>query len=273
MSHGPGGARGALWLVLVPLALVAGSPFIGFALNAFSFRWFFPQLLPATWSVDAWRRLFSWRSPVPQILFNSIVLAAGVTLISLVVGLPAARAIGLHRFRGRRIMEFVVLSPAMVPPLAVAMGLTVIFLRVGLAGTLFGVGLVHLVPVLPYVVLTLAGVFANYTMAFEDQARTLGAGPVRVFLRISLPALLPGIVVAGLFAFLISWSQYILTMLIGEGRVITLPVLLFSVIPGGDNAAIAVQSLLFVAPSLLMLAVTSRFLTGTSGAARGLGRL
>jgi putative spermidine/putrescine transport system permease protein len=253
--------------------VVVASPFVGFALNAFSFRWFFPQLLPATWSVDAWRRLFSPRSQVPAALMNSIVLAVGVTFVSLVVGFPAARAIGMHRFRGRSVVEFVVLSPTMVPALAVGMGLAVTFLRLGLGGTLVGVGLVHLVPVLPYVVLSLTGIFANYTTAFEDQARTLGAGPVRVFLRITLPAVLPGIVVAGLFAFLISWSQYILTMLIGGGRVITLPVLLFSAIPGGDNAAIAVQSLLFIAPSIIMLAVTSRFLTGRSGAARGLGRL
>ncbi|MBK9745686.1 MAG: hypothetical protein IPO91_02800 [Chloroflexi bacterium] len=88
---------------------------------------------------------------------------------------------------------------------------------------------------------------------------------------VTLPLIRPGIVVAGLFAFLISWSQYLLTLLIGSGRVITLPILLFSSAAGGNNTAIAVQALLFTAPALLLLIVTNRLLT--SGAAAGLGRL
>ena len=160
-----------------------------------------------------------------------------------------------------------------MPPLAVGMGLSINFLRLGLGGTLLGVGLVHLVPVMPYVVLTLAGVFANYNPAYEEQARTLGAGPWAVFWHITLPAIFPGIVVASLFAFLISWSQYILTFLIGGGRVIALPVLLFSSVPGGDNANIAAQSLLFIGPALLILLLTSRYLSGENAAVQGFGRL
>ena len=258
-------------LGMLGLALVL--PFIAFALNAFSRQWFYPQLVPKTWSLEAWQRVFSSRSQVPEALLNSTVIAAGVTLASVVIGLPAARALGLVQFRGKRIVELLIFAPTMVSPLAVGMGLSVNFLRLGLGGTLLGVGLVHLVPVMPYVVLTLAGVFANYNPEYEEQARTLGAGPWAVFWRIILPAIFPGIVVAGLFAFLISWSQYVLTLLIGGGRIITLPVLLFSIVSGGDNASIAAQSLLFVGPALLILLLTSRYLSGESAAVQGFGRL
>ena len=78
--------------------------------------------------------------------------------------------------------------------------------------------------------------------------------------------------VAGLFAFLVSWSQYVLTLLIGGGQVVTLPVLLFSSVPGGDSASIAAQSLLFVGPGLLILLVTSRYLSGEDTALQGFGR-
>jgi len=261
------------WSVLALFAAAVLAPFVGFAFNALSFRWFFPQLVPIEWSLRAWRRIISSTSDVPRALVTSVGIALSVSLVSVAVGFPAARAIGLHRFRGKRAVEFAVLSPIIVPPLAVGMGLSVIFLRLGLGGTVVGVAIVHLVPVLPYVILTLTGIFANYTTAFEDQARTLGANRVRVFFRITLPAVFPGLVVASLFAFLISWSQYVLTILIGGGRVITMPVLLFSLVPGGDNAAIAVQSLLFVAPSLIILTLTSRFLGGESSAVRGLGRI
>jgi putative spermidine/putrescine transport system permease protein len=80
---------------------------------------------------------------------------------------------------------------------------------------------VHLIPAAPYAVLILAGAFANYDADYEAQARTLGAGPLRVLWYVTLPALAPSLVVAGLFAFLISWSQYVLTLLIGGGQVLS----------------------------------------------------
>jgi putative spermidine/putrescine transport system permease protein len=72
-----------------------------------------------------------------------------------------------------------------------------------------------------------------------------------------------------MFAFIISWEQYLLTLLIGSGQVITLPVLLFSFAVGGNNATTAALCLLFVAPSILILLFTSRYLTGESAVLRG----
>jgi putative spermidine/putrescine transport system permease protein len=258
---------------LIVLGLALALPFVAFALNAFSRQWFYPQLVPDTWSLSAWKRIFSARSRVPLALFNSAVTAVGVTALSIVIGLPASRALGTHRFRGKRILEFLIFLPTMVPPITVGMGLSVTFLRLGLGGSLLGVGLAHLVPVMPYVVLTLAGVFANYSPAHEEQARTLGAGPLAILWYITLPAIFPGLVVAGLFAFLISWSQYVLTLLVGRGQIIALPVLLFSSIPGGDSANIAAQSLLFIGPAILILLLTSRYLSGKQAAVQGFGRL
>ncbi len=258
-------------LLLLLMGLVIVLPLVSFLLNAFARQWFFPQFIPLTWTLDAWQRLFSIRSDFWTALSNSLLIAVTVTTVSLVIGLPAARVMGLHHFRGKRLLEFFILLPTVVPPLAVSMGLTVNFLRWGLAGNWIGVSIVHLVPVLPYVILTLAGIFSNYNIDYEAQARSLGASPLAVFRLITLPAIFPGLVVAALFAFLISWSQYILTLLVGSGRVITLPLLLFSSASGGNNAVIAAQALLFIVPTLIILLLTSRFLSGSG--ITGLGRL
>ena len=140
------------------------------------------------------------------------------------------------------------------------MGLNILFLRLGLAGSVFGVVLSHLVPTLPYTIFTLSGVFARYDENFEYQALVLGANPVRIFFSVTLRLVLPGLVIAGLFAFLISWSQYLLTLLIGGGQVLTLPMLLFSAVSGGNPATIAALSLLFVTPPVLVIAATARYL-------------
>ena len=266
-------ARTLHYCAVLLLTFLLLTPLIAFLFNAFSFRWFYPQLFPNELSMRAWESIFAPNSKVPEALMNSTILAVGVTLSSVIIGLPAARALGLYSFRGKRVVEFLIISPTIVPGIAVAMGLNINFIRWGLSGTLLGVGLVHLVPVMPYVVLTLSGVFSNYDPEFEQQARSLGAGALATFWHVTLPAVFPGIVVASLFAYLISWSQYILTFLIGAGQVVTMPVLLFSTASGTNNALIAAMSLVFVAPSILILILTARYLSGKSSALGGFGQI
>ncbi len=274
----PGQARKRLLRALhygavILLIFLLLTPLLAFLFNAFSFRWFYPQLFPNELSMRAWESTFAANSKVPEALLTSTILAVGVTLSSVIIGLPAARAMGLYAFRGKRVIEFLIISPTIVPGIAVAMGLNINFIRWGLSGNLLGVGLVHLVPVMPYVVLVLSGVFANYNPEFEQQARSLGAGTLATFWYVTLPAVFPGIVVASLFAYLISWSQYILTFLVGAGQVITMPVLLFSIASGTNNALTAAMSLVFVAPSILILILTARYLSGKSSAIGGFGQI
>ena len=151
------------------------------------------------------------------------------------------------------------------------MGIHIVFIRYGLADTMIGVIVVHLIPTTPYTVMVMASVFANYDPEYEEQARTLGADSLRTFTNVTLPAILPGLLVAGMFAFIISWGQYILTLLIGGGRVITLPLLLFSFASSGDNPLTAALSVLYLAPTIVILFITARFLTGEGAAMGGFG--
>jgi putative spermidine/putrescine transport system permease protein len=194
-------------------------------------------------------------------------------LLSILIGIPAGRAMGLYRFRGKTLVEFLILAPTIVPVIAVAMGIHVAFIKYGLADTLLGVILVHLIPVTPYMVMIMSSVFANYDPEYEEQARTLGAGPIRTFVHVTFPAILPGVIVGGLFSFIISWSQYVLTLLIGGGRVITLPLLVFSFAGSGDNPITAALSMVFIAPAVIFLIVTSRYLTGENAAIGGFGKI
>jgi putative spermidine/putrescine transport system permease protein len=144
------------------------------------------------------------------------------------------------------------------------MGLHLWFIRLGLAETFAGVVGVHLTFCLPYAIFVLWGVFTNYNPDFEDQARSLGASQHTVTLRVMLPMILPGVIVAALFAFLLSWSQYLSTLIIGGGRLITLPVLLFALMGSGDRPVAAAVSLVFVAPALVALLFSARYLGARS---------
>jgi putative spermidine/putrescine transport system permease protein len=269
--HLPISSSPHLLVFFILLGVIA--PIVPLLIWSAAHRWLFPAVLPTEWSWRAWAYVFSGSSQVGKALVNSTVVALAVTLLSVVIGLPAGRALGLYEFRGKTAVLILILAPTLMPVIAIAMGIHVAFLRLGLADSLPGVILVHLVPVVPYVALILSGVFAGYNVEYEGQARTLGARPYQVLRHVTLPTIWPGLMVAALFAFLISWSQYLLTLLIGGGQVITLPVLLFAFATSGDNAITAALSLVFIAPALLLFAFTARYLVGRDTAVGSLGKI
>jgi putative spermidine/putrescine transport system permease protein len=138
------------------------------------------------------------------------------------------------------------------------MGLHLWFVRLGLAETFVGVVLIHLTFCAPYTIMVMWGVFCDYNPEFEDQARSLGASVPQVMLFVMVPMVLPGITVAVLFSFLLSWSQYLSTLIIGGGKLLTLPILLFALMDSGDRPVAAAVSLVFVVPAFLVLLASAQ---------------
>ena len=258
------GALLITWLVL---------PLLPLAIWSFAKGWFFPDLLPKRWSMRAWEYAFSDTSGVIDSLGLTIGISLTATLLSILVGVPAGRALGMYKFRGKTLVELLILAPMIVPGIAVVLGIHSVFISLGLNNTVSGVILVHLIPTLPYMILVMAGIFSNYDAAFEAQARSLGASPIKTFWYVTLPAIMPGIIVGGLFAFLVSWSQYILTLLIGGGRVVTLPLLLFNFATSGRNDITGAIGMIYILPGIIILLLTARHLSGRSGAVGGFGQL
>lgn len=260
---------------IILLGIVVGVllPLIPQLIWSVTHRWYFPALLPSEFSARAWSYVANPNSKIIKAFMNSLVIGLSVTVIGILIGVPAGRALGMYKFRGKGLVELIILAPTIVPPLAVTMGIQVLFIRMGLADRIIGVILVHLIPTLPYMIISLSGVFANYDPEFEEQARSLGAGMFKTFFLITLPAVFPGIVTGSMFAFLISWSQYILTMLVGGGRVLTLPVLLFAFAGSGDNAVTSALSIIFVLPAIVILFLTSKYLSGKSSGMGGFGSI
>lgn len=244
------------------VALLVALPFVPIVLWAFAGEWRFPDLLPTEWSLRGWEYVIGGGSRTPEAVFNSLVIGVTATGTAVAVGLPAGMALGGYEFRLKGVIIFLVLLPILVPPLASTMGIHLTFIRLGLADTVFGVFLVHLIPTVPYTAIILASVFADMSGEMEEAARTLGASPWQTFRHVTLPRAMPGIAVAALFAFLVSWSQYVLTVLIGGGSVITLPMLLFSAASGGDPVITAVLSVIFALPALVALIAALRYLKG-----------
>ena len=256
--------RGWPWaLAASGIVAVLLLPFVPLVLASFADGYFHPQVLPERWSVRAWSLVLAPGSGTWAALRDTVVIALAVTMVSFVLAVPAGRVLGTRSFRGKGAVELILLAPVLVPTIAVAIGVHVVFIRLGLDGGVAGVVLVHLIPAMPYVTLLSAGVFANLDVELESQARSLGASWWQVLLHVTAPMVAPGLAVAALFGFLVSWGQYALTLVIGGGQVVTLPILLFASAAGGDASATAATALFHGLPAVVLLAAAARILSGS----------
>ena len=252
------------WTLLLSVFFTVSIPFIPLLLWSMSEQWFYPAILPQKFGARAWQYIFSTTGEqIVNGLVASFSVALATSSISLLLGLPAGRALGLYDFPWKKCISLILLLPIVVPPLTTSMGLHLWFLQLDLTETFFGVVLVHLTFCLPYTIFVIWGVFSDFNPEFEAQARSLGASPLQTLLQVTLPMILPGITVAALFSFLLSWSQYLCTLIIGGGKILTLPILLFSLMDAGDRPVAAAVSLVFILPVVAVLLVSAQNLGRT----------
>lgn len=237
--------------MLSPVLVVL--PLLALLVQAFAFRWHHPNLLPEGWTLQGWQEVFTPHSRVLEACLNSFSLALTSTLIGTLLAFPAARVLAVQDFRGKKMLEALLLAPLLLPPFVSLMGLQGVFIRMGLSDTFAGVVLAHLIPVTPYLVTLLLGGLRGVDLQVEQAARVLGAPPLTVFWQVSWPLLRPLLLSSMTLGFLVSWSDYLLTLIIGGGQVLTLPLLLFSSLSGGDKGTSAVLALVFMLPALVFI--------------------
>lgn len=251
------GVAGVMAFVVLPLLVVA--------LWSLAGSWFHPDLVPTSWSLSAWRAALAPGSRTLAALSTSVglglVVAAGATLIAV----PAGLVVGRERFRGRRLVELVLLAPLVVPPFALAMGLTLELLLLGRLGvplyhSWLGVALGHAVLAVPYAARIVQAGAEGLGVEAECAARSLGASPLRAFWHVTLPGLAPAIVLASLSAFLVSLGMYLVTFMLGGGLVQTLPIVLVTQLSNLSRPAAAVTSVLLLLPGLIYLVLAERWL-------------
>lgn len=164
-----------------------------------------------------------WRA-----LFNSFWVGAVVTVISLVLGLMMAMAVTRYSFSGKGILESIILIPVIIPEIAEALSLLImyIFLNIPLGPATIIIG--HIAFDISFVTIVMRARMAGYDKSIEEAARTLGANEIQTFFRITLPTLYPAMLAAGLLAFTISFDDLIKTMFTTGPGFKTLPLVVWS---------------------------------------------
>lgn len=241
--------------VMFPLLVLSALlPVVVLIATSVGQEWFYPALLPGDVSLESWRAALT-DARLGGALLTSVALAVSTGVIATAVGAWAGRAIAAASGWRRAIGAAAAFIPVAAPPIAVATGLHATVLLTGLGGSLVGVLLGHLVPAVGYTTLYFIGVFAVHDRGVEDAALTLGASRFTTLVRVVLPMLRPQLADSVLLGAIVSWGQVALTLLLGGGRVRTLPVEVMDFVVAGQDRFAATGSLLLIVPPLVAFAI------------------
>ena len=183
-----------------------------------------------------------WLEPT----LNSFVIAFGAMTLTMLLVVPAAFGYVRYRFRGKTLVNLLIMAPLIVPHVVSALAYYGFLGRAKLTGTLPGVTIAHGMLAVPVAFLVVSATLKGFDQNLERAAMSAGAGPLRTFVHVTLPILRPGMLVGALFAFLSSFNEAVVSLFIGGRGAVTLPKKMYESIRLESDPVIAVVSTLLV---------------------------
>lgn len=229
-----------------------------------TYRYVFTGQLPDAYlTADANRAMISDAArQIPRSLWNSTVIALSSMALNLLLGAPAAFLFARYVFPGKNLsFRFLILSP-LVPTVALVTPIYMTLQAVGLVGTQLGIILVHTAKALPFTVLILSVFFRKMPSELFEAAILDHCSRFQVFTRIALPLALPSIGATGLFAFMLSYSEYMFSMLLsGDAATRPVSVVMAALARNTDVSWSLLNTGIFIAiiPTLLLVVLVWRF--------------
>ncbi|MEI2806137.1 ABC transporter permease [Albidovulum sp.] len=224
-------------LVAVGFASVSKARYLSFPVKRYSGGWMTEAVTSPT---------------VHQIVLTSLKIAVAVTVLSVIFGFFGALAFARFQWRFRGLFQKAILLPIFFPQTVLGLALLIWFSAIGVTPSWKTAVVAHLVWIAPITTLIIAIRAYGFDPALEEAARDMGASTFTVMREVTLPLLMPGIVSAGLFAFLLSWGNFPLS-LFTSGVDATLPKWLYSRMVSGFTPQIPALGVLSVAGSTVLV--------------------
>ncbi|HAJ74539.1 MAG TPA: polyamine ABC transporter permease [Lachnospiraceae bacterium] len=248
------------FIILAVFIIFFYGPLLNMVMLAFADKYEVPHVIPQQWGFDWWRYIFRQRSLVTSMI-QSFIIAIITTIVSMIFCIPAAYSIARFKYKGRKLFMLSFLLTNAFPKLGIYTSVAVLFYRYGLMGTYPGVVIIHMINSMMFMVWLPASAFRSVHRQQEEAARDVGAGPVRTFFKVTLPMAMPGISVATLYTFLGSMEEAQGTMLVGMGRIQTMPVAMYGIILDSSAVQIgAVFAILLILPSVVMIFLMRKYI-------------
>lgn len=228
--------------IVVPMSFSAGE-FLQFPPQEYSLRWYRNFAGSITWTSAA---------------RASAIAAVLTTLIAVPIGVLAAYGVVQLGRRMRMLVGGLIVLPAVIPAILIAVGMFFVLARAGMLGTMAGLVLGHVALAIPVVFVVMTAAFSQFDFAQEKAARSLGASGVQVWARVVIPQLRGSIMAAALLAFVTSLDEVVLSMFVSGGDNATLPKVMFASLRDQIDPTIAVVSTVMLAVATLAVVVMVR---------------
>ena len=206
-------------------------------------------------------------------LMNSLFVGLVSTAITLLLGCMAAYGLARFRFKGRTTVAYTTLLLRTVPLAVLAIPVFMIWSEWHLVNSLTGLILLYVAVNLPFTIWLLYGFVLQVPVELEEAASIDGCGPIRVFTKVLLPLMAPGLAAASIFTFRIAWNEFILALVLSDRGTRTLPVAasLYITDIGVDwGRVMAMGSLIAIPPLIFTFVAARQIITGlTAGAVKG----
>ena len=229
-----------------------------------NYRYVFTGKLPAAYLQEGANRamISDAARQVPQSLWNSTQVSLTVAALNLIVGAPAAFVFALYSFPAKKpSFLFLILSP-LIPTAALITPIYMMIETAGLLGSKIGIILVHAVRAIPFTVLILSVFFRKIPAELFEAATIDGCSRTQLFMRIACPVALPAIIATGLFAFMLSYAEFMFSMVLsGEARSRPVSVVMAALARNTDVSWGLLNSAVFIAliPAVILVVLVWRF--------------
>lgn len=170
-----------------------------------------PRLVTESFSFDAYIAILTDPEAV-RFFLNSYIVAGAVTILTLLVAIQAAYAFSRFEFRGKRILNVVIISVQAVPPITLLIPYFGLVVALGLYNTYPGLIFTYMVFTLPYAIIMMTGYFNTLPRELDEAVRVDGAGSFTALWRVLVPISVPGIVSVGIYTFMIAWNEYLFAL-------------------------------------------------------------
>lgn len=224
-------------LVIVPLSF-SSSAFLNYPIPSFSLRWYEDFFSSPEWRLAIW---------------NSLVVGSISALLATALGTLAALGLNRADFPFKRIVTAFFISPLVVPVIILAVGTYFFFAPLRLTGTYTGIILAHTTMAVPFVVITVSATLNGFDKNLIRAGFSLGASPVRVFFKVILPLVLPGVVSGAVIAFATSLDEVVMILFLAGPEQTTIPRQMFNGIKYYLSPTITAVATVLIVVSILIL--------------------
>ena len=252
-------SRALRWLVLAPIWAFVFAPIAAVFVASIG-EDAIPRLPPRGLSLE-WYRQALEQSEVLAAVRTSAWIALWSATVALVVATPAAYAVVRYRFHGRRVAEALLVAPIVVPQVVIGIGMLILFSRYDVFSNTTELVVVHAIIIVPFVTAIMIASFEAVDRSLEEAAQVLGASGVGAFVRVTLPIALPGFIAAGGIAFVISFTQFTVSLFVFDGDQAPYPVWIYQSLSSDYTPMIPIA----VSGLVILAIVAIVFLVGRLG--------